>query len=315
MTEAIGDPRAWTASTVAGAAAWYVTLPAECLAIMRAKAGQAPRDGRPVTDLRLTPAERATCRRSLTGVLHALEHDRGFAIVRGVPAGPDSADEARAVYWLIGQALGEPCEQNVQGTLLYDVRNTGASLSEGARFSVTNYESSFHTDNSFGDGLADYVGLLCLQVARSGGVNYLVSGLAVHRIMREEYPEALAVLCEPFHVDRRGGTRGGEAPTALYPVIAAGEDGPVYRYLRYWIEAGHQKAGVPLTAEQVAALDTLDRVLGRPDLRAEFALKAGEALWINNRWLLHNRTAFVDFEEPHRRRHLVRLWVRRDGGS
>jgi hypothetical protein len=36
-------------------------------------------------------------------------------------------------------------------------------------------------------------------------------------------------------------------------------------------------------------------------------------LWINNRWLLHNRTAYVDYDEPQRRRHLVRLWVRADG--
>src|SRR5438309_512103 len=150
MTEAIRDPRAWTATTVDSAAAWYVPLPAECLAIMRAEAQQLPRAGRAATDLRLSPAERATCRRALAGILHTLEHGRGFVILHGLPTGPESADEARAVYWLIGQALGEPCEQNVQGTLLYDVRNTGAQLSAGARFSVTNYESSFHTDNSFG---------------------------------------------------------------------------------------------------------------------------------------------------------------------
>jgi hypothetical protein len=33
--------------------------------------------------------------------------------------------------------------------------------------------------------------------------------------------------------------------------------------------------------------------------------------FINNRWLLHNRTAFEDDPEPARRRHLVRLWLRR----
>ena len=31
---------------------------------------------------------------------------------------------------------------------------------------------------------------------------------------------------------------------------------------------------------------------------------------INNRWILHNRTAFEDHPEPERRRHLVRLWLR-----
>lgn len=29
----------------------------------------------------------------------------------------------------------------------------------------------------------------------------------------------------------------------------------------------------------------------------------------NNRWILHNRTAFEDHAEPELRRHYVRLWL------
>ncbi len=82
------------------------------------------------------------------------------------------------------------------------------------------------------------------------------------------------------------------------------------RYLRYWIEAGHDKVGQPLTAAQRHALDTLDGVLQRPDLRVEFELQPGQIYFINNRWILHNRTAFTDHPEPELRRHLVRLWLR-----
>jgi alpha-ketoglutarate-dependent taurine dioxygenase len=83
----------------------------------------------------------------------------------------------------------------------------------------------------------------------------------------------------------------------------------VYRYLRYWIEAGQEKAGRPLTAEQRRALDVLDEVLRDRDLRAEFALKPGDMFFVNNRWILHNRTAFEDDPDPDRRRYLVRLWL------
>src|SRR5207237_8136210 len=103
-----------------------------------------------------------------------------------------SADEARAIYWLVGQVLGTPFPQNVQGTLLYDVRDTGQDVQYGARFSVTNAESSFHTDNSFGSEVLDYVGLLCLRPARSGGLSQVVSGLSVHNALRARHPEALA---------------------------------------------------------------------------------------------------------------------------
>jgi alpha-ketoglutarate-dependent taurine dioxygenase len=137
----------------------------------------------------------------------------------------------------------------------------------------------------------------------------VVDGRAVHDALRRESADALEALMRPFHVERRGGTRPGEAPTVLFPVIARHGDELLFRYLRYWIEAGHDRAGQPLTPAQRAALDRLDEVLARPSLRAEFHLKPGDAYFINNRWVLHNRTAFEDYPEPERKRHLVRLWL------
>jgi alpha-ketoglutarate-dependent taurine dioxygenase len=180
---------------------------------------------------------------------------------------------------------------------------------------VTNAESSFHTDNSFGDEVLDYVGLLCLQPARSGGLSQLVSGFAVLSEIQARDPQALDVLSRPFHVDRRGGIRPGESATVQYPVIAHRDGELLLRYLRYWIEVGHEKATQPLTPAQRSALDTLDEVLREPRLRVEFHLRPGDMFFINNRWLFHNRTAFDDDSEPDRKRHLVRLWLRRSGSK
>jgi alpha-ketoglutarate-dependent taurine dioxygenase len=303
-----GDARCWGADTIDDSRQWYYALSADCLAALRqtARAGR----GRPVTELRLADDLRAAHAAEFRPIHEALENGRGFAVIAGPPSDPSAPEEATALYWLAGQMLGEPMAQNVEGVLLYDVRDTGRQLTEGARFSVTNYESSFHTDNSFGDTVLDYVGLLCLCPARSGGLSQVVSGVAVHDGLHREAPEVLEVLTRPFHFDRRGGVRPGEAPTARFPVLEQTERGPLYRYLRYWIEAGHEKAGEPLSAEQRRALDVLDEVLARPGLRAEFALKPGDMFFINNRWILHNRTAFEDFPDPERRRHLVRLWLR-----
>lgn len=249
-------------------------------------------------------------RNTIREMLRRLEGDSGLVLLRVSPE-RYRREELLVLYWLIGQALARPFAQNVEGTLLYDVRNTGKQLSEGARFSVTNYESSFHTDNSFGEEVLDYVGLLCLQAAKSGGVSQLVSGYSVYNVLQREYPEELAILCAPFHVDRRGGVKAGQEPTACFPVISWLGEEPHYRYLRYWIQVGHEKAGKPLTAAQVRALDTLDTVAQRPELRIEFTMRPGEMLFINNRWLLHNRTAFEDHEELEQRRHYVRLWLQR----
>jgi alpha-ketoglutarate-dependent taurine dioxygenase len=302
------DRRAWRASTFA-ADSWCYPLSESCLAALEESLRDLPD---PVTDLRVTEGQRAACRACLEPVRHALEHGSGVAVIDRLPVERYSTDEARALYWLLGQFPGRPFEQNVQGTLLYDVRDTGQDVRSGARYSVTNAETGFHTDNSFGAGVCDYVGLLCLSDARKGGLSQLVNGCTVYDELRAQHPEELAALCRPFHVDRRGGVRPGEAPTARVPVIERDGEGLTYRYLRYWIHAGHDKAGEPLTPEQLRALDVLDGVLTRPELRIEFPLRPGQVLFTNNRWLLHSRTAFEDHAEPARRRHLVRLWLARD---
>ena len=40
-----------------------------------------------------------------------------------------------------------------------------------------------------------------------------------------------------------------------------------------------------------------------------FQLERGEAVLFNNYAGLHNRTAFEDHDEPHLKRHLMRLWL------
>jgi alpha-ketoglutarate-dependent taurine dioxygenase len=310
LNEVVTGPRAWRADSIDASARWYHRLSDRCADALRRAARE--RLGA-ATDLRPDEALREACAAELRSVLDALEDGRGFAIIPGLPGADGDPDEARAAYWLLGRLLAEPVAQNVEGTLLYDVRDTGQDVARGARFSVTNYESSFHTDNSFGDAVLDYVGLLCLRPARSGGTSQVVSGCAVHNVLLRECPDVLPLLYSPFEVERRGGVRPGEAPTARVPVIAWDGRGLLFRYLRYWIEAGHERAGRRLTPAQRDALDTLDAALARPELRAEFRLRPGDVFVMNNRWLLHNRTAFEDHPEPGRRRHLVRLWLRRPG--
>jgi alpha-ketoglutarate-dependent taurine dioxygenase len=294
-------------------ASWYHPLPEGLLAAFEERVAAGSRGSAP-TSLRLTDGERASWAEALAPARRDLETGRGFVILDRLPVDRLSPGAATALYWLVGQLLGEPFVQNVQGTLLYDVRDTGQDVAGGARFSVTSYESSFHTDNSFGETVLDYVGLLCLKTARSGGISQNVSGHAAFNLLASEHPDALETLSRPFHVDRRGGVREGESPTVLRPVIAREGAELLIRYLRYWIEAGHEKAGRPLTSAQRSALDELDEVLQRPALRVEFALEPGQMYFVNNRWILHNRTAFEDHPEPERRRHLVRLWLKaRDG--
>lgn len=313
MTTSIAvDPRSWRGDTIDSPREWYVSLSPRALAALDDASSHRDRS-RPVTGLRASSELANACAEDIGHVLQVLEDGRGFAIIQVGQTGAYSSEALTAMYWLIGELLGTPIEQNVQGTLLYDVRDTGQDVRYGARFSVTNAESSFHTDNSFGIEVLDYVGLLCLNTAKSGGESQIVSGIRVLNEIRAKHSDVWKILRQPFHVDRRGGLRPGDEPTICFPVHSGDDANPVIRYLRYWIEAGHEKAKQPLTEQQVESLDCLDRVASDPSLRVEFVLRPGEMLFVNNRWILHNRTAFEDYPEPERRRHYVRLWVRRTG--
>lgn len=302
------DPRYWRASTIDHPDRWRIALSESSLSALDRFDHALPNDS-PITSLKAPPWLRAAAGDDVRCILESLESGRGFSIVTAGDPGRFSPTSLTRFYWLLGDLLGRPIEQNVQGTLLYDVRDTGQDVQYGARFSVTNSESSFHTDNSFGDNVLDYVGLLCLNAARSGGESQIVSGYTVADELRSNHPKDWEVLRGDFHFDRRGGLRPGDEPTVRYPILAESDIGLVIRYLRYWIEVGHEKAGVPLSSQQIEAMNTLDQVAGQPGLRVAFTMKPGEMLIINNRWLLHNRTAFEDHQELDRRRHFVRLWV------
>jgi hypothetical protein len=64
-----------------------------------------------------------------------------------------------------------------------------------------------------------------------------------------------------------------------------------------------------LTPEHVAALDRFDALAEDPTLHIRMRLEPGDMQFVYNHSQLHDRTAFVDWPEPGRRRHLLRLWL------
>jgi alpha-ketoglutarate-dependent taurine dioxygenase len=315
LTHTITDPRAWRATTIDDRHCWYYSLSERCLAALDETVGRLRREPRTTTELRVSETSCFCYKADLEPALAALETGRGFTILRGLSPQRYSSAELQVIYWVVGQMLGRPFGQDVRGTLLYDVCDTGQDVRNGARFSVTNAETGFHTDGSFGEVVPDYVGLLCVRSAKSGGQNQLVSVHSLHNELLAKHRDVLRVLYRPFHVDRRGGLRPGDSPTVPFPILHWDGHELTCRFLRHWIEAGHEKAGQPLTALQKNALDVLDEVLGEPGLGVELELSPGDMFFINNRWLLHNRSAFEDYPEHDRRRHYVRLWLQRQSGG
>src|SRR5437773_626955 len=159
----------------------------------------------PLPPLLLSPAQFAlsACAAVMTAVGHKLRRGVGLAVIDRIPVERFSLDENRTLYWLLGSLLGRPVAQKWDGTMIYDVRDTGKTLEYGVRRSVTNLELQFHTDAPWLDLPPEQVGLYCLHPAREGGVSQVVSLAMVHNELRRQHPGLLSRLYRPFPWDRQ----------------------------------------------------------------------------------------------------------------
>ncbi len=64
-----------------------------------------------------------------------------------------------------------------------------------------------------------------------------------------------------------------------------------------------------LTAAQVEALQFVNELAADPDIRLDMDFRPGDMQFLCNHSIFHSRTAYEDWPEIERRRHLLRLWV------
>lgn len=238
----------------------------------------------------------------------------GVVCLKGlVEALPDPIDR-RAFHVAIAESFGEVLTQYGR---LFEIRDRGVDYTKDSiPVSMTSAPTGFHTDSSRADVVPDFVGLLCERPSASGGDSLVANALNVHRELAASHPGVLAVLERAFIRDVV--TPGVEKTRdALlrnrFPVFQRVGDRPegvLFRYMRFWIERGQTVAGRPIDAEERAAFDVLDRLLAEPRHHVRFRLDAGDAMWVNNRFLAHDRTGYDDAGGPGRL--LFRTWVRRN---
>jgi hypothetical protein len=245
----------------------------------------------------------------LDGMREEVLSGRGFVLIRGLPVeGRPIADSALA-YWAIGMRFGNPRSQNAMGHLLGHVTDLGLAASDpNVRTYQTTERQHFHTDS------CDIVALLCLKTAKSGGLSSIVSSMAIYNEMARRRPDLLARLFRPFATDRRGEVPVGEKPYFDTPVYTdhAGYLSAIYSGT--YIRSAQRFAEVPrFTREDVAALELFDDLANDKELRLDMELRPGDMQFLHNHTCLHDRTAFVDWPEPERKRHLLRLWLAAPG--
>ena len=270
----------------------------------------------PLPTIVLRPEDFAmpACCEQMAGVRRILDRGVRFAIVDRLPIGEMDASEATAIYWILSSMVSRPVAQKLDGTLIYDVLDIGhqALPGSGVRPDKTNSEIRFHNDNAYNDTPPDYVGLLCLRQAMSGGHSRVISFHAAHNALLARYPSRLPRLYRPFWFDRQREYRSGESPIFAAPAFETSAELKA-RFSVHQINGGYALRGEPIDAEGAAAIAAMLEIFDDDGLSIDFDLEPGQMQFVDNRALGHSRTSFVDYPESDRKRHLVRLWMRDHG--
>lgn len=244
-------------------------------------------------------------------IVDNISHGRGLTLVRGLPRDRYSDADCELIYWGIGCHIGTPVSQNRRGHLLGHVRDEGRDINDpDARPYQTAAEMDFHCDLL----PIDVLGLFCARAAKSGGESYVVSALTVHNIIREERPDYLEALYRPVNFDWAGEEPAGTQPYYSMPLFSV-HDGKVSsritsrRFVQMVTRHGAELAADPLALD---AIEFAQAVAQRPELRLSMTLQDGDMEFLNNHTMLHARSAYEDWGEPGRQRHMLRMWVALD---
>lgn len=302
LTEPVSGPVVWRAEDLRRDESWKLVLSSEALRELdnALRAVQSKRIA--LRDIRRSDFPLDALAHQLAEVGEDLQHGRGLKLIRGLPVDRYSEEELAILYWGIGAHLGMAVSQNSKGDLLGHVRDEGATLSDlRARGYQTRESQGLHIDN------CDVVGLLCLRSARTGGVSQVVSSMAIYNELLRRCPWYVGVLYESWAIDMRGQERPGESPVWYRPIYSYYDGllscGVNFTYMR----SAEAKTGVPLGPVRAEALETMEKIAY--ELYFEMEFQPGDMQFLNNYVILHDRSPYVDWDEPEKKRHLLRLWL------
>jgi hypothetical protein len=241
---------------------------------------------------------------SIAAWRHEVSDGRGLQVVSGVPVDAWSVEEASIFFWGLGQHLGLPGAQNRKGDLLGHVRDTGADKTDRyVRQYLTTQNIPFHCD------AADMVGLLCLTKAKSGGMSRIASSVSVYNELLRRRPDLAPRLFEPFMLDTRDEAEANGL--RVLPVPPCRHAAGVLRTFWHseYFRTSQRHEGVRLTDVENELFDLYDEISATPGFFIDMDLEPGDVQLLSNHTVIHSRTDYVDYAEPDRKRHLLRLWI------
>ena len=300
---AVVDPAAWEPRDVVNVADWaYVLNDHEVQELIDA-ARKLFHNKVSLVSIRKEDFPLETLAPVLADMRRELLDGRGMVMIRRFPVTELSRSEQVAAYLGLGAHLGKLVTQNAQGHVLGHVTDLGVNKNDpNTRGYITNDEIGFHTDST------DFVGLLCLQTARSGGDSRISNSVSIYNRLLAERPDLAQALIADFYYTLHGERNDGQSNWYKQPVFSF-NDGyfSACGYSTYVLKA-QGMPGVPsLTEKQKEALPVYRQLA--EDCAFDMEFEQGDIQFLNNHVLLHSRRSYEDWPEKRRRRHLLRLWL------
>jgi gamma-butyrobetaine dioxygenase len=210
--------------------------------------------------------------------------DVGFTLLTDVPTRGGCVTE-------VAETFGFVRETNYGR--IFDVR-----IEDNAtNLAFTGLAISPHTDNPYRDPVPTLQLLHCLSNAAEGGDSGLVDGFAAAAALREQHPEAFAVLTSTpvgYRFDSQDAHLEATAPL----ITLDGSDR--IREIRFNNRSIQVAAMPPADGRRFyRAYRTFAEMLFDPDAQANFRMTPGDCLIFDNTRLLHARTAFEDVGGRH----------------
>lgn len=300
------DPAGWDAAGMAAGEDWVYRFSEgeigeimDAAAALEASGKELVATGRDDFPLAKTAA-------TFADIYEELKNGKGFVQMRGLPIGDISRAQAATVFWGVGSYFGTAMSQNSEGHVLGHVMDLGKDYNDPmVRGYQTKAAMTFHTDP------CDMVALLCLNTARSGGASRVASSVTLYNEMLKRNPDFAADLCRDFFWTLHGEVSPGEDPWYKMPVFTF-DDG----YFSARGASTHARKAQDLPgAEKWSELRNQAVALFQElvqELAADLPFEQGDLQILNSHVTLHSRRPYEDWDEPERKRHLFRLWLKND---
>jgi len=300
------DPAGWTASEIAASEDWVYRFPDHEIAEIMDAATALEASGKDLVTTGREDFPLPRTAKSLAAIYRELKSGRGFVQMRGLPVGEISRARAAAAFWGIGTHFGTMMSQNAEGHVLGHVKDLGKDYNDpNVRGYQTKAAMTFHTDP------CDMVALLCLNTAKSGGASRVVSSVTLYNEMLKRNPDYVADLCKDFYWTLHGEVSPGADPWYKMPVFSFADGYFSARGASTHARKAQFLPGAEKWSEQRNAAVALFQELTQ-ELAADLPFEQGDLQILNNHVMLHSRRPYDDWEDPDRKRHLFRLWIRNE---